>query len=61
MFPINYLNQYELDNADPLVLEQYKSLGNSDGYNFTTNENAEYKDVGRFFINKKTYDATNNK
>ena len=52
---------YELDNANPLVLEQYKSLGNSDGYKFTTNKNAKYKDVGRFFINKKTYDVTNNK
>ena len=40
---------YELDNSDPSILEQYKSIGNADGYKFTTEQNAKYKDVGRFF------------
>ena len=57
-FSHKFSGKCELDSSDSDILEHYKSHGNTDGYNFTTEQNAEYTDIGRFFKDKKTYDVT---
>lgn len=47
----------QLDNSDSSVLEQYVSHGNTDGFNFTTENNIEYKNLESFFKDLKTYDV----
>lgn len=57
-FSCKFGKKCELDSSNAKVLEQYKSDGNRDGYDFTTEQNEEYKDLKGFFEHKKTYDVT---
>jgi patatin-like phospholipase/acyl hydrolase len=52
-FSCKFGEKCELDSSDAKVFEQYKSHGNTDGYNFTTEQNAEYKDLKDFLNIRK--------
>lgn len=57
-FSHKFSHLLELDSSDPALLQQYESDGKTDGYNFTTEQNAKYKGIERFFKENKTYDVT---
>lgn len=52
---VNDASNFTLDNTNINILEYYKHKGTEDGINLITENNKQYKNIDRFFKNKKTY------